>query len=149
MPVLHLQPRRNAMPMDRTLYPDDWEAIAFRIKTAANWTCQQCQRPCRRPGETVDELAARLAELDPNAVTWLADLYVDSIDPDTGEPTAIAKPQRFTLTVAHLDHRPANCHPSNLKALCAPCHCRYDLSQMALKRQLRAERAGQLRLEGV
>jgi hypothetical protein len=74
---------------------------------------------------------------------------VDSIDPDTGEPTAISKPQRFTLTVAHLAHRPANCHPSNLKALCAPCHCRYDLSQMALKRQLRAERAGQLRLEGV
>jgi hypothetical protein len=65
------------MPMDRTLYPDDWDAIAFRIKTAANWTCQQCERPCRQPGETVDELAVRLAELDPNAVTWLADLYVD------------------------------------------------------------------------
>jgi hypothetical protein len=137
------------MPMDRTLYPEDWDAIAFRIKTAANWTCQQCDRPCRQPGETVDELAVRLAELDPNAVTWLADLYVDHTDPNTGEPTAIAKPQRFTLTVAHLDHRPANCHPSNLKALCAPCHCRYDLSQMALKRQLRAERAGQLRLDGV
>jgi hypothetical protein len=135
--------------MDRSLYPEDWEAIAFRIKEDAQWTCQQCHRPCRRPGETVDELTTRLAELDPNEVTWLADLYAEGYDITTGTTTQVVKPQRFTLTVAHLDHRPANCHPLNLKALCAPCHCRYDLSQMSLKRQLRAERAGQLRLDGV
>jgi hypothetical protein len=55
------------------------------------------------------------------------------------------------LTVAHLDHNPANCDRANLRALCAPCHCRYDLqpSSMAVKKRLKAERQGQLTLEGV
>jgi len=32
------------MPMRprRTLYPPDWEAIATRIKAAADWRCEQC-----------------------------------------------------------------------------------------------------------
>jgi hypothetical protein len=55
-------------------------------------------------------------------------------------------PTRWVLTVAHLDHRPENCDRSNLKALCAPCHCRYDLSQMARKKMLKLERLGQLSL---
>lgn len=39
------------MPMKRELYPVDWEAIATTVKDAADWTCQQCGRQCRRPGE--------------------------------------------------------------------------------------------------
>ena len=31
-----------------------------------------------------------------------------------------------TLTVSHQDHNPSNCAEDNLKALCAPCHLRYD-----------------------
>lgn len=30
------------------------------------------------------------------------------------------------LTVAHLDHNPANCSDLNLMALCQRCHLRYD-----------------------
>lgn len=30
------------MPMDRTLYPDNWEEMALAAKIAANWTCQRC-----------------------------------------------------------------------------------------------------------
>lgn len=30
------------MPMKRELYPKNWEEIALRIKTAANWRCQKC-----------------------------------------------------------------------------------------------------------
>lgn len=33
---------------------------------------------------------------------------------------------RRTLTVSHRDHNPRNCSDENLRALCAPCHCRYD-----------------------
>ena len=33
---------------------------------------------------------------------------------------------RRTLTVAHLNHDPGDCRTENLKALCAPCHLRYD-----------------------
>lgn len=42
------------MPMQRDLYPVDWEIIAAEVKAAADWQCQLCGRPCRRPGEPFD-----------------------------------------------------------------------------------------------
>jgi hypothetical protein len=30
------------MPMQRELYPDNWEEMALAAKVAANWTCQRC-----------------------------------------------------------------------------------------------------------
>lgn len=39
--------------------------------------------------------------------------------------------RKFVLTVAHLDHDPANCLLSNLLAMCAPCHLRYDAKHHA------------------
>lgn len=33
----------------------------------------------------------------------------------------------IVLTIAHLDHRPENCDPDNLRALCQRCHLAYDL----------------------
>jgi hypothetical protein len=38
------------------------------------------------------------------------------------------------LTVAHLDHTPENCAPSNLRALCQRCHLHYDREQHARTR---------------
>ena len=46
-----------------------------------------------------------------------------------------------TLTVAHLNHTPMDCRPENLKAMCAPCHLRYDADHH------RETRTGQPRLE--
>ena len=66
---------------------------------------------------------------------------------DDAEP--VARLGRFKLTVAHLDHEPGNCDRNNLKALCAPCHGTYDLKQMGRKRVLKAERAGQLRIDDI
>lgn len=40
-----------------------------------------------------------------------------------GEPLVS---HRYTLTVAHLNHVPEDCRRENLRALCAPCHLRYD-----------------------
>ena len=133
------------MPMNRALYPKNWEAIAREIKEAANWTCQQCGRPCRRPGESIFELEDRIAEH--HAETWAADLYEEIDDEELG-PVAVPKTGRFTLTVAHLNHRPEDCRPENLRALCAPCHCRMDLQAMAAKRAIALERQGQLNLFG-
>lgn len=42
------------MPMDRSKYPDDWDEIAVRIKEAAGWKCEKCDRQCRWPGEPFD-----------------------------------------------------------------------------------------------
>ncbi|WP_228015316.1 HNH endonuclease [Leptolyngbya ectocarpi] len=127
--------------MDRSLYPDNWDAIAKNIKDEANWTCTECGRPCRKPGEREHELLERLPPV------WQVDWY-DLVDSEEFGDVEIEKPGRFILTVAHLDHRPENCDRTNLKALCAPCHCRYDLqpSSMFVKRQLKLERKGQLTL---
>ena len=40
-------------------------------------------------------------------------------------------PYRVVLTVAHLDHNPANCDPANLRAWCQPHHLRYDAQHHA------------------
>ena len=43
------------MPMNRALYPADWDAIAREVKEAADWTCAECGRECYRPGESCDD----------------------------------------------------------------------------------------------
>jgi 5-methylcytosine-specific restriction endonuclease McrA len=51
------------------------------------------------------------------------------------------------LTVAHLDHNPANCAPGNLRALCQACHLRYDAREHAdHARETRAQKSGQMAL---
>jgi hypothetical protein len=99
------------------------------VKTEADWCCEECGKRCRRPGEDLVQFCQRLNCLP------LGDI--------------VEHPQRWTLTVAHLNHRPENCDRSNLKALCVPCHARYDLRAMALKKRLKLERGGQLRIEGL
>ncbi|MBW4596964.1 MAG: HNH endonuclease [Brasilonema angustatum HA4187-MV1] len=94
---------------NKKLYPKDWKQIAVAIKDKANWTCEECNRPCRRPSETWDDFKYRLARKSKK-------LYLECCE----------KPVRFVATVSHSDHTPLNCHPSNLRCLCAPCHLRYD-----------------------
>ena len=125
------------MPMDRRLYPENWDEIARQIKDEVNWACEWCGKPCRRPGETVEVLQSRLFN-ESDARWWEEFCAFD----DTKQP----KPGRFVLTVAHLQHNPSDCSRDNLRALCAPCHCRYDLSQMPRKQHLKRERDGQLSL---
>jgi len=127
------------MPMQRELYPDDWEAIAYMVKEEAKWRCEECGRPCRRPDESEDTFASRLFVICLFSLLPVGQWWEDYCE----------KPRRNTLTVAHLDHKPRNCDRSNLKALCIPCHCRYDLKAMGTKQQLKLERGGQLRIEGL
>ena len=42
---------------------------------------------------------------------------------------------RRTLTVAHLNHMPEDCRTENLKAMCAPCHLKYDAQHHAETRR--------------
>ena len=57
---------------------------------------------------------------------------------------------RVVLTVAHLDHNPANNHPRNLAALCQRCHNTYDAPKRHGNRKRRAAAAvGQLALPGI
>lgn len=109
------------MPMQRDRYPANWPEIAHAIKQAANWHCQSCGRRCRQPGQD-----------------WQAFILLAKID-----AIAATKPQRHTLTVAHLDQDPGNNDPANLRALCAPCHLNYDRPFLPHNRQAKRERQGQ------
>jgi len=51
------------------------------------------------------------------------------------KPHPITK-SKVILTVAHLDHNPANCDDNNLKALCQRCHLRYDAEQHKINAQI-------------
>jgi len=129
------------MPMDRSLYPDNWDKIALAVKTAANWTCQECDRPCRRPGESDGDLLERIQTQHPN---WVKDLtQTETLDGLWLIGTKSLT--RFLLTAAHVNHDPENPN-AELKAWCTVCHCRYDLKGMATKKRLKRERLGQLNL---
>lgn len=114
------------MPMDRSRYPENWDAIAQATKEAANWHCEHCKKPCRRPGQSWPEFA-----LERINIGWHVDLD---------------KPQQWTLTVAHLDQDPSNNDPANLKALCSICHLEHDRPHRLANRRRKLERAGQLNL---
>lgn len=43
---------------------------------------------------------------------------------------------RVVLTIAHLDHVPEHCDPSNLRALCQRCHNQYDAKHRAETKKL-------------
>lgn len=47
-----------------------------------------------------------------------------------GQPHPVTG-SRVVLTVAHLDHRPESCEPSNLRAWCQRCHLTYDAQHHA------------------
>jgi hypothetical protein len=54
------------------------------------------------------------------------------------------------LTVAHLNHDPADCRDENLKAMCNRCHLRYDTAlhvRHAATTRARALAAGTLELD--
>lgn len=59
------------------------------------------------------------------------------------KPNEKCENRRNVLTVHHKDHVPENCDPSNLIALCAPCHLAADKEHHAetRKRRTRARKA--------
>lgn len=44
------------MPLDSSLYPDNWKELALRVKELAGWQCQCCGKQCYCPGERPNNL---------------------------------------------------------------------------------------------
>jgi hypothetical protein len=116
--------------MNRKRYPANWEAISLEIRSASSWTCQSCGKPCRKPGETPEQFCDRLYQNEIHD-QWINQLYEEVTDDETGEVMETIKIGRFTLTVAHVNHDPANCDRENLIAECAPCHLKRDAQHHA------------------
>lgn len=109
------------MPVDLSKYPSNWKTIANQVKKEANWNCEQCDRPCRQPKQSWMDFVEGL-----QGTPWYEQTCDEIYSDDEGLITIVERPQRFTLTVAHLDHDITNNAKSNLKALCSGCHLRYD-----------------------
>lgn len=115
------------MPVEKERYPDNWSVIAYGVKQQADWHCQGCGRACRRPHESLSTFITRvLGETDAAAI--------------------MAHPQRWTLTVAHLDQDPSNNAPHNLRALCTGCHLNHDRPFQSMNHYAKLERHGQFNL---
>jgi hypothetical protein len=129
------------MPMEWERYATDWKLIAKQIKEDSDWQCHTCGKPCRKPKEKIKDFEARIGS------AWTKAL-VEIVCDDALGVVVRYKPQRFLLTVAHLDQNPDNNDPKNLKALCAPCHLRYDTPFRGYNSRRKKERKGQLSLFG-
>ena len=118
-------------PENRARYPADWPAISGAIRARAGNACEQCGvenyalggrdhagRWC--PAQPTGDNGLRLTWPGPGETAWCN-------TPMSG-PLRL-KIVRIVLTVAHLDHRPENCDPANLKCLCQQCHNRLDASE--------------------
>jgi 5-methylcytosine-specific restriction endonuclease McrA len=101
-------------PEMRALYPPDWAAISLRIRVERAGDCCECDGRCDGHG---DGCTARNRE--PHPITG----------------------SRVILTVAHLNHDPADSRDENLMAMCQRCHLRYDAAHHASTRRGRT-RAG-------
>ncbi len=103
------------MPFKRNLYPKNWKDISVEIRKRADNRCEFC-------GVENGAKGWRDKHGEFHQFHELASVSVRDLRLMTGKPVIA-----IVLTVAHLDHNPANCDPANLKALCQMCHLRYDL----------------------
>lgn len=115
---------------NKARYPDDWKMISRSVRGVAGNVCQACGvengrliyrgshelRPAWRYADDPVFMPSRCPfdGSDIPGTTW------DDFDKAKG------KPVKVVLTVAHLDHQPENCDPSNLRAWCQRCHNAYD-----------------------
>lgn len=115
------------MPMDRSKYPPDWEAISRRIRfERAESRCEKCgvkngALGGRHNGEfweaqPIGEKRLQLEWPRPGEEAWCI----------RGGHARRLRIIRIVLTVAHLDHDTTNNADENLMAMCQRCHLAYD-----------------------
>ncbi|MCR4295491.1 MAG: hypothetical protein NUW21_08150 [Elusimicrobia bacterium] len=111
-------------PENRARYPVDWKALSNHIRF------ERAEKRCECPGGAEGcglHRGRRCEEHHGERAKWARGKVI--------------------LTVAHLDHDPANCRDENLAAMCQRCHLRYDRQHHAETAALtRDARRGQARL---
>lgn len=156
------------MPFDKKKYPQDWKKISIEIRARSGGRCE-CIGECglhqpvlvwrvksrfpERKGERVEivkrsrRMNSILVKFPDGFVAVTSGNYVRKkvrrCEERNGEPARWAR-GKVVLTVAHLNHRPMDCRPENLKALCQRCHLRYDAALHAENaRKTRRRKIGQ------
>jgi len=112
-------------PENRARYPKNWKQIRTTIIERAGDRCEGSPDypDCRVPNGVIGHrlVDGTFVEL---ARRGFLVKYVQSLHPDL-------RVFQIVLTVAHLDHVPEHCDPSNLKAMCQRCHLNYDAEHHA------------------
>lgn len=108
-------------PENLALYPADWPAIRARILTRARHVCEHpgCRARHREVGYWLGDRWVRM----PTALRDAGFKRGDVVACDDGTSLKLIM---IVLTIAHLDHVPANCDDDNLRAWCQRHHLRYD-----------------------
>jgi len=115
---------------NKNRYPKDWPEISRSIRARAENRCEDCGVPNYELGGR--DIDGRWCKAQPKGTNGLG------LDwPKPGEWSWCSRDGesknlrivKIVLTVAHLDHMPENCDPSNLKALCQRCHNMYDAAK--------------------
>lgn len=110
------------MPIDYTIYPNNWKEIRERILHRADHKCEFCG---------LLNYSSVLSVLYLNNRIWLNNLNdMQTILNTQSMDTEIynTKVVKVVLTIAHLDHDPRNHNVTDdrLRALCQLCHLKYD-----------------------
>lgn len=98
-------------PEQRDRYPDDWRTISDRIRFDRAGSRCECIGECGT------------SHIETGGDGRCKRLHGQQIPGTAGQCTV--------LTVAHLNHRPEDCHDENLRAMCQACHLRYDADEHA------------------
>lgn len=119
-------------PENAKRYPPDWKAISHAAKERAGFRCQH-------PGCTARQYSVGRWLPEGSGVRWSAHCdYAESYSQARqfaaeysfalfGDGPADSAPVIvIVLTVAHLNHRPEDCRPENLAAMCQRHHLAYD-----------------------
>lgn len=137
------------LPENRARYPQNWDEIRADILQRARQRCEGENCGIRNRAWGYRDVHGRFQDLGRKqleAVGYTKPPFNLNVRDRAGE--RVVRVIEIVLTIAHLDHRPENNDPSNLKALCQKCHNVYDREHRAMTRRIRAA-AGQGVLPGV
>jgi hypothetical protein len=116
-------------PENLARYPANWQEVRAAILERAENRCERCKVRDRT------RIARGAGKDFGTYMTDDADVHCD----ETGQYLGCCRMSDYdvlrmvdvVLTVAHLDHTPENCDPSNLRAWCQKCHLAYDAKHHA------------------
>lgn len=128
------------LAVNKNRYPKDWKQIADSIREREGQKCKRCKVPNGAlvvRGQWKDGMGNLIPVWqDDDGNIWSAEdgrhVGANYVMDLFGKVTCVT----IVLTVAHLDHVPENCDPSNLEALCQRCHNIYDAPHRAETRKL-------------
>jgi hypothetical protein len=111
-------------PENRLRYPANWKEIREQILARAGNCCEQCKVQNGTQILRGDGLfAGTFQTADADVFDAETGRYIGKVRMSVYQ---VKRTVNIVLTIAHLDHEPENCDPSNLRALCQMHHLRYD-----------------------